>query len=96
MALVALAGNYIAIMEVTSFSKWEYKQMMDSNNLRNQQSTSKAPTPTWPHSEREKKREGAKMNDEIGFIPQICRIIVWLQRSTEKTKSKNEKKWDIQ
>lgn len=36
------------------------------------------------------------MNDEIGFIPQICRIIVWLQRSTEKTKSKNEKKWDIQ
>lgn len=32
------------------------------------------------------------MNDEIGSIPQICRIILWLQLSTEKAKSKNEKK----
>lgn len=32
-------------MEVASFSKWQYKQMMDHNNLSRHWSASKAPTP---------------------------------------------------
>lgn len=62
------AANYNAMTEASSFPKWEYKQMVDSNKCEQSADASKAPTPTWPwwwYVQREiKNGERTKMNNK--------------------------------